>query len=78
MKSRSGIDMVRVRDKATGHHYTIRAASLNPEKHEPVKSPAVDRNGYPIPPKHRLRRKGQAPTPPATPATEAGQEGGQS
>ena len=65
--TRNGHQVARVRDKATGHHYTIRADGFDADKHAPLKSDAVDRNGYPLPPKFRVAKA----TPAATTAPEA-------
>lgn len=46
-------DYVRVRWAATGHHSTIPAHRYDAERHTKLKSPAVDRNGVPIPPKYK-------------------------
>lgn len=54
-------EYVRVRWRETGHHSTIAAHRFDPERHSKLKSPAVDRNGEPIPPKYKapeLRRSG--------------------
>lgn len=74
--SRTGRELVRVRDKATGHHYSIPAAAFDTERHAPLKSDAVDVNGYPLPPKYRIQKATTATTT-ATTATNQGQEGGQ-
>ena len=74
--SRNGHELVRVRDKATGHHYSIPAASFDAERHAALKSDAVDANGYPLPPKYRIQKATTATTT-ATTATNQGQEGGQ-
>ena len=76
--TRNGHQVMRVRDKA-GHHITIRADGLNTEKYAPLDSDefdAVDRNGYPLPPKYRVAKARRADTT-ATTATNQGQEGGQ-
>lgn len=39
----------RVRDKGTGHHYTV--AVVDPERHTVLKQDAVDINGRPLPAK---------------------------
>ena len=75
--SRTGRELVRVRDKATVHHITIPAAAYDAEKYAPLKSDAVDVNGYPLPPKFRIASARRADTT-ATTATNQGQEGGQS
>lgn len=40
-------DYLRVRDKDTGHEYTIRAEHLNAEAHEVLDKPALDNHGEP-------------------------------
>lgn len=45
-------EWTRVRDKVTGHHYTV--ASVNPDKHVPLKQDALDANGAPRPHKSRV------------------------
>lgn len=42
----------RVRDKATGHHYSV--AVVDPERHEVLKQAAVDRKGKPLPAKPKV------------------------
>lgn len=42
-------NFVRVKDKATGHEYSVRHP--NPAKVEVLDTPAVDRNGRPLPAK---------------------------
>ena len=66
--TRNGNPVARVRDQATGHHYTIRADGFDADKHAPLKSDAVDANGYPLPPKFRRVAKA---TPATTKAPEA-------
>ena len=67
--TRNGHQVVRVRDKATGHHYTLRADGLDADKHAPLKSDAVDANGYPLPPKYRAAKATPATTTKAPEAT---------
>jgi hypothetical protein len=50
----------RVRDKVTGHHYTV--ATVNPEKHVVLKQDALDANGRPrrMKPRAEVARSSQA------------------
>lgn len=80
------VELVRVKDKYTGHHYTIPRSALQDDRHSLVTSktdPAVDRNGDPTPPKfnigpmdsHRADEKpARATTKAAKAATEANKE----
>lgn len=51
-------EFVRVRDKATGHQYTLGASTVEAEPHlyEVLKKPAVDTQGVPLPAKPNLQR----------------------
>lgn len=42
---------VRVRDKSTGHHYSVleQVAAANPDAYQVLKQPAVNANGDPLP-----------------------------
>lgn len=68
----SPTEWVRVRDDLTGHHVTIAAgtAARDPKRFGPLKSPAVDGNGRPLPPKYRQQipqasgKASENPTPP--------------
>lgn len=42
---------VRVRDKSTGHHYSVleQEAAANPDAYQVLKQPAVNENGDPLP-----------------------------
>lgn len=40
-------DYLRVRDKDTGHEYTIRAAHFNEDAHTVIDKPALDAHGEP-------------------------------
>lgn len=51
-KTRNGDLVVRVRDKRTGHIYTIGASAIDPTIHEERDTPAVDREGRILPPKY--------------------------
>lgn len=54
--TRSGRQVVRVTDTATGHRITItkQLADAEPRRYQPVDGPAVDHAGNPLPPKfHR-------------------------
>lgn len=44
-------DYVRVKDKSTGHHYTVlaRVAENDPDAFQVLKQDAVDANGDPLP-----------------------------
>lgn len=44
-------EYVRVKDKSTGHHYTVLAAEAesNPEAYQVLKQPATNVNGDPLP-----------------------------
>ena len=46
-------DLVRVSDKRTGHHYTTAQSVVDadPGRYRVLKSPAVDIDGRPLPPK---------------------------
>ena len=72
--TRNGHQVARVRDKATGHHYTIRAHGFDADKHAPLKSDAVDANGYPLPPKFRVAKATPATTQAPEATTEATKE----
>ena len=52
---------IRVSDKRTGHQYTVAKRAFLREFHTVINSPAVDRNGDPRPPKHKVPL-GKAPT----------------
>ena len=47
-------DFVRVRDKETGHHYSVPRSRFvaTPELWQELKQPATDRGGDPLPPKY--------------------------
>lgn len=45
-------DYVRVRDKDTGHEYSILRRSVDREAHELTQKKAVDDGGSPLPPVH--------------------------
>ena len=49
-------DLIRVRDTATGHHITISAALAERYKSRYVelKQDATDRDGRPLPPRHKI------------------------
>lgn len=44
-------EYVRVKDKSTGHHYTVLAqeAEVNADLYQVLKQPAVNENGDPLP-----------------------------
>ena len=48
-------EYVRVRDKETGHHYSVTRARLerSPELFAELKQPATHPNGTPLPPKFK-------------------------
>ena len=54
-----GVPVLRVRDKSTGHTYTIAAALFDSAKHTPTKSPAVDVYGTPLEPKFATAKGAQ-------------------
>ena len=64
--ARYGRPWWRVRDKSTGHHYSV--SVVDPEGHQILKQPALDANGSPLPPKPRVSkaRSEQADSPAAT------------
>lgn len=45
-------DYLRVKDKSTGHKYTIIASSFDPEAHQELKQDAVNIAGDPLPPEY--------------------------
>ena len=47
-------DYVRVRDKDTGHEYSIMRRSVDREAHEITGKKATDDGGSPLPPVHNL------------------------
>jgi hypothetical protein len=49
---RNGVEWIRVRDKETGHHYSV--SVVDPDIHQELKQPALDANGSPLPPKPRV------------------------
>lgn len=49
--SLTGLAWTRVRDKETGHHYSVVDVL---DHHQPLKQPALDANGLPLPPKPRV------------------------
>ena len=63
-------DYVRVRDKETGHHYSVPRSRFDatPELWQELKQPATDRGGMPLPPKFKRDKGGSArPKKPVTP-----------
>lgn len=54
-----GVAVLRVRDRSTGHSYTIAAALYDPAKHVLTKSPAVDVYGTPLEPKFATAKGAQ-------------------
>jgi hypothetical protein len=62
-------DRIRVKHKGPGHHSTIARRTFNPEAHELLKSPAVDKSGRDVPPKFHVT-KGGSPAAAATPTGE--------
>lgn len=67
--------MIRVRDKATGHAYTIHEHLFNPEAHERSDRPAYDAHGDPAAPRHKTTvAKKAAARKPATSAAPSGQK----
>ena len=59
-------DYVRVRDKSTGHEYTIERRSVDREAHEVTQKRAVDDGGSILPPVHNPA-VGQTENQPETP-----------
>lgn len=55
---------VRVKDKSTGHHYTVLAQEVeaNPDAYLVLKQPAVDHNGDPLPGEIPSESNGQSAT----------------
>lgn len=50
---------VRVKDKMTGHEYTV--ARVNESLHEVLEDkPATSKNGRPLPPKYHVKKDGTA------------------
>lgn len=49
-------EFVRVRDKDTGHHYTVSRERFdqNPDLWQELKQPALGNDGLPRPPKYRV------------------------
>lgn len=46
-------DYIRVRDKDTGHEYTIREHRMQGEAHTRLDKPALGAGGEPLPPKYK-------------------------
>lgn len=71
-------DRIRVKHKGPGHHSTIARRTFNPEAHELLKSPAVDKSGRDVPPKFHVERGGSSAaavhTPGETPAAKHDEE----
>lgn len=75
-RASNGDLVVRVRDKRTGHIYTIAATALDPEIYEQRDMPAVDREGRILPPKYSTPLGGTTTnTAVAEPATTVQEEG---
>lgn len=77
--TRSGTRMVRVRDKATGHAYSLAAVAVDAELHSVLNgAPAVGSDGRPLPPaynktlKKATKRAADSPAPTAIPDPKAG------
>lgn len=66
------IEFVRVRDKETGHHYSVPRARFEVKRElwQELKQPATDGGGAPLPPKFR-RKKGAQKS--GTAAAESGE-----
>lgn len=49
-------ELIRVRDTATGHHITVSAAlaARHPKRYIELKQDATDRDGRPLPPRHKI------------------------
>lgn len=65
---------IRISDKRTGHQYTIDERAFNSDLHKKLNSSAVDRNGNPRAPKHKVSLGNKAPTEMTTEPT-VGSEG---
>lgn len=46
-------EFVRVRDKATGHHYSMPVSGFDPDEVAELKQAATDSAGDPLPPKYK-------------------------
>ena len=68
-------DYVRVRDKDTGHEYSIMRRSVDRDAHELTQKKAVDDGGSPLPPVHNLAVGQPEPVQPdPTPKTSEAQK----
>lgn len=65
---------IRVKDKTTGHEYSIHEHLFNGDAHEKSDKPAIGRNGDVAPPKFRTTVAKAAAAKPATPAAPSGQQ----
>lgn len=45
-------EYVRVKDKDTGHKYSVIASAVDENAHQVLKQPAVGDDGTPLPPEH--------------------------
>ena len=69
-------DFVRVKDKETGHEFSLAARSVNADLHDVLDKPAVDANGRPLPAKPHINlpkaavAEGPVPSTPAVKATK--------
>ena len=61
-------EYVRVRDKETGHHYSIPRSRYDrdPDLYAPLKSPATHTNGEIVAPKHKTSVSAEAAKHPTT------------
>lgn len=62
-------DFVRVKDKTTGHKYSVRKGSVR-DSHEVVNEAAVDQNGHALPAKHNVNPR-QSEAPVSTPSASS-------
>lgn len=46
------MEYTRVRDRSTGHHYSVISSAVHPTAHEVLDEPAVDVSGTPLPPEY--------------------------
>lgn len=46
-------EFVRVRDKVTGHHFSMPVSGFDPDEVVELKQPATNSDGDPLPPKYK-------------------------
>ena len=68
------IEYLRVKDRDTGHEYSVVASAFNADAHERLEKPAVSCDGTPLPPKHNVPLGGLSNIKP-TNATQADEPG---